>query len=121
MAELGRVYEDGDELVREGEVGDTMYVIQDGTVDIVSGRDGDEVHLGEAGPGEIIGEMALFDRDVRSATARARGRVRAITVDRSTFMQRVTEDPSLALRIVRAMSHRIRALDAELTRLRGGA
>ena len=114
MAELGRTYEDGETIVREGETGEAMYVIKDGTVEVVVRRDGREVRLGTAGPGEVIGEMAIFDREVRSATVRAVGPVRALTVDRSTFLQRITEDPSLAFRIVRNMSKRIRALSEEI-------
>jgi CRP-like cAMP-binding protein len=115
---LGRVYQDGDTLIRQGETGDCMYVIQEGEVEILVEKDGREVRLGVRGTGEIIGETATFEREVRSATARARGPVRALTVDKRTFLRRVQEDPSLAFRLVQMMSHRIRELDDELTRLR---
>ena len=118
MAKLGRVYEDGESLVRQGESGDAMHAIQEGNVEIIVDEDGRPVRVGTAGPGELIGEMAIFDREVRSATVRAVGQVRAVTVDRSTFMQRISEDPTLALRIVQTMSRRIRELDADVARLR---
>jgi CRP-like cAMP-binding protein len=113
---LGRVYGDGEVLIRQGETGDCMYVIQEGEVEILVEKDGREVRLGVRGQGDIIGEMAIFEREVRSATARARGRVRALTVDKRTFLRRVQEDPSLAFRLVQMMSRRIRELDDELTR-----
>jgi CRP-like cAMP-binding protein len=115
---LGRVYQDGEKLIRQGETGDCMYVIQEGEVEILVEKDGLEVRLGVRGKGEIIGEMAIFEREVRSATARALGPVRALTVDKRTFLRRVQEDPSLAFRLVQTMSRRIRELDEELARLR---
>ena len=62
--------------------------------------------------------MAVFDRDVRSATVRAVGEARILTIDKKNFMRRVHEDPSLAFRIVETMSQRIRELVAEVTRLK---
>lgn len=58
--------------------------------------------------------MALFDREVRSATVRAVGEVRVLSVDKRTFLRRVHEDPSLAFRILQKMSQRVRELSAEL-------
>lgn len=115
--ELGRVYEDGEVIVRQGDVGDCMYVIQDGEVEIISEENEDEILLATRGEGDFIGEMAIFDRDVRSATIRAKGKVRILTVDKKNFMRRIHEDPSLAFRIVETMSHRLRELQAVYTRL----
>jgi CRP-like cAMP-binding protein len=117
---LGRVYEDGEILVRQGEAGDCMFVIQEGEVEILAEEDDREVQLAVRGPGEMIGEMAIFEREVRSATVRARGRVRALTVNKKTFLRRVQEDPSLAFRIVQTMSSRMRDLNQEVARLKRG-
>jgi CRP-like cAMP-binding protein len=114
---LGRIYEDGEIIVREGDVGDCMYVIQEGEVDILCDDKGKEVHLATRKAGDFIGEMAIFDRDVRSATVRAKGQARILTVDKKNFMSRIHEDPSLAFRIVETMSHRLRELQAEYTKL----
>lgn len=108
--ELGKLYKDGEVIIRQGEVGNCMYVIQEGQVEVLL-EDGDnEVHLHRLTAGEFFGEMAVFDRDVRSATVRASGEVRVLTVDKKNFMRRVHEDPSLAFRLVETMSHRIRRL-----------
>ena len=117
-AELGRMYEDGAVILRQGDVGDCLYVIQQGTVEIVIERDGQVTRIGLAGPGELIGEMAVFERQVRSATVRALGPARVMTIDKKNFLRRINEDPSLAFRIVQTMSHRIRELDSELARLK---
>jgi CRP-like cAMP-binding protein len=116
---LGRIYEDGEVIIRQGEVGDCMFVIQDGQVEILVEGDGVEVPLAVRGEGDFIGEMAIFDRDVRSATVRALGQVRVLTVDKRNFLLRIHKDPSLAFRIVETMSRRIRELTDENARLKG--
>jgi CRP/FNR family cyclic AMP-dependent transcriptional regulator len=115
---LGRIYEDGEIIVRQGDVGECMFVIQEGEVDILCDENGEEIHIATRHAGDFIGEMAIFDRDVRSATIRAKGEVRILTVDKKNFMSRIHEDPSLAFRIVETMSHRLRELQAEYTKLR---
>lgn len=116
---LGRTFEDGEIVVRQGEIGDSMFVIQDGRVGVYLERDGEEVLLAEPGAGEIIGEMAIFEQKPRSATVRALGQARILTIDRRNFMRRVSEDPSLAFRILETMSHRIRDLDEQIAELQG--
>jgi CRP/FNR family transcriptional regulator len=115
---LGKVYQDGEFIIREGEEGDCMYVIQEGQVEVFVEEGGREIHLDVHGPGDFFGEMALFDRDVRSASVRAMGEARILTIEKKNFMRRVHEDPSLAFRIVETMSHRIRDLVAEVARLK---
>ena len=116
---LGTVYQDGQVIVRQGELGDCMYVIQEGQVEVVAHEDGDEVRLAVLGEREFFGEMAIFEREVRTATVRALGPVRILTVDKKTFLRRIHKDPSLAYHIVQTMSQRIRELVAEVTGLRG--
>jgi CRP/FNR family transcriptional regulator len=115
---LGKVYKDGEEIICEGEDGNCMFVIQEGEVEVIMQGDEDqEIRLGVRGEGEFFGEMAIFDRDVRSATVRALGDARVLTVDKKNFMRRVHEDPSLAFRLVETMSRRIRELGDEVARL----
>ena len=115
---LGRVYNDGQVIIHQGEEGDRMYEIQDGQVEVIQEKNGKEFRLAVLGKGDFFGEMAVFDREVRSATVRALGIVRAITIDKRTFLKKITRDPSLAFRIIESMSRRIRELDAEIVRLR---
>ena len=116
--ELGKIYKDGEVIICEGEDGSCMFVIQEGEVEVfIQGDEGQEIRLGVRGEGEFFGEMAIFDRDVRSATVRALGDARVLTVDKKNFMRRVHEDPSLAFRLVETMSRRIRELGEEVARL----
>jgi CRP/FNR family transcriptional regulator len=115
---LGRTYEDGEIVVRQGEAGNCLYVVQDGQLEIVREDGGKETLLRVAGKDELIGEMAIFERIVRSATVRARGRARVLTLDKRNFLRRIDEDPSLAFRIVETMSRRVRELSAQLVEAR---
>lgn len=117
---LGKIYQDGEVIVRQGKVGDCMYVIQEGQVEVVAEEDGEEVHLAVRGAREFFGEMAIFEREVRMATVRALGQARILTVDKRNLLRRIHKDPSLAYRIVQTMSRRIRELSAEVAQLKGG-
>ena len=114
---LGSIYKDGVIIVQQGDRGDCMYVIQEGEVEVFREQDGEEVPLAVLGEAEFFGEVPLFERQDRSATVRAKGDVRVLTVDRKTLLRRIQEDPTLAYRILETMSRRIRQLDAEMSRL----
>lgn len=118
MAELGNVYHAGEPIIRQGEVGECMYVIQSGKVEVVQERNGKEVRLAEINEGDFFGEMSLFDKFPRSSTVRAVEETRVITIDKKIFLRKIHEDSSLAFRIMQKMSYRIRALDEELTTMK---
>ncbi len=114
---LGKVYQDGEAIVRQGEPGDCMYVVQEGRVEIVSRTEQGEVQLALLGTGEFFGEMALFERSVRSATVRAVGPARVLTIDKKNLLRRVHEDPSLAFHLIQTMSSRLRMLGETLAEI----
>jgi len=105
---LGKVYEQGEVIIRQGNLGDCMYVIQEGEVEVLLERNDDSLSLAVLREGDFFGEMALFDHGVRAATVRALGRVRAITVDKKTLFRSIQQDPSLALRLLETLSARVR-------------
>jgi len=75
------------------------------------------VRLVVQGAGQPIGEMAIVQHQVRSATVRALGQARILTVDKKRLLRRVHEDPSLAYYMMQTMSQRVRELNAEVVRL----
>ncbi len=115
---LGREYADGETICRQGEPGDRMYVIQAGRAAVLREQDGAAFAVAELKAGDIFGEMAIFDRQPRSATVRAAGKARILTLDKRAFLRQVHEDPTLAYRILEGMSQRIRRLDQEIAELR---
>lgn len=115
---LGKIYQDGENIIRQGEPGDCMYVVQDGQVEVVRDAADSEVQLTTLGKHEFFGEMAIFGHEIRSATVRAMGTTRILTIDHKNFLRRIHEDPSLAYRMMQVMSNRIRRLSDEVTQLR---
>lgn len=115
---LGKVYQPGEVIFRKGDVGDCMFVIQEGQVEVVGELEGQEVRLAVNKAGEVIGEMAVFEHQTHSATVRALGKARVLTIDEKTFLRYVHQDPSLAYQLLKMMSSRIRRLDTEITQLK---
>ncbi len=116
---LGAVYKNGDVIVRQGELGDCMYVVQSGEVEVVQATNGGEHRLAILGTGDFFGEMSVFEKEVRSATVRAHGEARALKVDKRTLLRRIKEDPLLAVNLLQTMSQRIRDLNVHLAALQG--
>jgi len=117
---LGKSYSDGEEIIRQGNVGESMYVVQSGRVEVIQSTPGGETqHLAFLEAGDFFGEMAIFEKERRSATVRASGQARVLKIDKKTLLRRIREDPLLAVNLLKTMSHRIRELDAELSRCRG--
>ncbi len=119
--DLGTIYRDGEAIVREGELGKCMFVIQAGRVEVVHGDDGGAQRLAVLGEGDFFGEMALFGEAERSATVRAVGEARVLKVDKRTLLRRIHEDPMLALNLLESLSARIRRLNDQVVRLGGVA
>jgi CRP-like cAMP-binding protein len=111
---LGKVYADGEAVVRQGAVGDCMYVVQSGRVEVIQATNLGEQHLAFLETGDFFGEMAVFEKETRSATVRASGEARVLKVDKKTLLRRIKEDPLLAVNLLQTMSHRIRDLNAEV-------
>ena len=111
---LGKTYKDGEVIIRQGESGNCMYIIQSGEVEVLRNNNGSEVQLAKRYKGDFFGEMALFSREVRSATIRALGDARILTVDRKNLLNSIQKDPSLAFRIIETLSKRVRDLSEEI-------
>lgn len=111
---LGTVYRDGEEIIRQGEMGNCMYVIQSGRVEVLQSGEFGVQHLAFLGTGDFFGEMAVFEQEKRSATVRSAGESRVLKVDKKTLLRRIGEDPLLAVNLLQTMSHRIRDLNAEI-------
>jgi len=115
---LGRAYADGELVCRQGEKGDRMFVVRKGRAEVVCLEGGREVVVGELGPGDVFGQMAVVDGQPRSASVRAKGPARVLTLDQRAFLRRVQEDPSFAYKTLEGMSLTMRRLTEELALLR---
>jgi CRP/FNR family cyclic AMP-dependent transcriptional regulator len=111
---LGKTYKDGEVIIKQGDSGNCMYIIQSGEVEVLRDNNGTEVQLAKRYKGDFIGEMALFSREVRGATIRSSGDSRILTVDRKNLLNSIQKDPSLAFRIIETLSKRVRDLSEEI-------
>jgi len=113
---LGKIYGDGEAIIRQGNSGDSMYVVQSGRVEVIQSSEAGEQHLAFLEAGDFFGEMSVFEKEVRSATVRAAGESRVLKIDKKTLLRRIREDPLLAVNLLKTMSHRIRYLNGEIAR-----
>jgi CRP-like cAMP-binding protein len=93
-----RTFEKGGAVIREGEAGDTFYLIRSGSVDLSTsgmGKDGDQVVLGKMGEGEFFGEVALLTDKPRTATVVAREKAELMELARADFDQITERFPSV--------------------------
>ena len=106
----------GEVLFAKGDEGRELYVVRSGELQILDGNRVFET----VGPGGIIGEMALIDGGPRSATVRASTASEVVPFDERRFLFWVQQTPHFALRVMRVMSTRLRAMNARATELDKG-
>jgi CRP/FNR family cyclic AMP-dependent transcriptional regulator len=103
-------YSAGDTIFEEGSPGDVLYVVLDGQVDIsIRGKT-----IDTAGPGDIVGEMALIDAESRSATATALTDCRVTPVSERKFLFMIQQTPFFSLNVMRVLADRLRRMDTEI-------
>jgi malate dehydrogenase (oxaloacetate-decarboxylating)(NADP+) len=104
----------GEPIIEEGSPGTCFFVIAEGAVEVLKhGR-----RIAELGPGSILGEMALFNRDLRTSEARALERCTLLSVPTADFVRLVLQQEPAAVKVMatlgRLMVQRLQARDAEL-------
>lgn len=110
--QLGKPYQAGEIIYRQGDVADRFYVIQEGVVTITRETSTGRFLLVEPGEGEVFGVVSLFTAgQVRFSTARAKTDARILSIDAKTFIARLHQDPSTAFRVIRHLAQRIFDLD----------
>lgn len=96
-------------LMRKGERGDSLFLIHDGWVKIVTeDSKGDELIINKCGPGETIGEMSLLDGSPRSATVIALTASEVFELKQDVFEEILEQRADVALAIIRSYSERLR-------------
>ena len=101
-------------VIREGEPGDSLFLVLDGKLE-VSKREGDQdVLLAVRGPGEVVGEMSLLEQGPRSASAHAVQSTELLEIGQKSFRRVLERNPEAAAAILRAMAGRLRSTEASL-------
>jgi len=100
-------------LFHRGDWGDSLYIIDEGGVKIVREDErGGELALNHCGPGEIVGEMALFDQEPRSASVIATTATEVLELKQEAFFQLLHQRPDVAFSLIRSLSSRLRFASA---------
>ena len=112
-----RSYPAGSIILREGDPGDTCYILRSGGARVVRQHaDGRAITLTNLGPGEIFGELAMFDGEVRSATVEAVDDVRAIAILAGDLKRLLNDHPEIAVKLLGALAERLRETNARISR-----
>ncbi len=110
------VYEEGDVIFRQGEEGSSLFIIEEGAVEIGYGEGTGRVVLTTLFNGQYFGELSLFDGSPRSATATALKHSELIRLDRASLVDFVNKNPAAALRIIAEMGERLRQTNELMSR-----
>ena len=106
-------YPEGETVIKQHEMGETVFLIIDGKVEVLMEQpDGSELFLDHIESGGAFGEMALIDDAPRSATIRTESPCRFLILHKQEFKETAMEFPRISLQICSVLSQRIRGLHA---------
>lgn len=115
--QLGHLYRDTETIIKQGTSGDCLFLILQGKVNILRENSGQHVKIAELGKGELFGEMALLERDVRSCSVKSHGNSKVLTLDKKQFLMNIKNDPAIAFRLLEKLSNRLRKTITRLEHL----
>ncbi len=112
-----RRFGNGDVVFREGDESNTCYVVRSGKARAVREHsDGRSITLANFGPGDIFGELAMFDNESRSATVEILEVTEVIAILGGDMRRLMREHPEIAVKLVAALGRRLRETNERLAR-----
>jgi CRP-like cAMP-binding protein len=112
-----RQFNGGEVVFREGDASDTCYIVRSGRARAIREHsDGRSITLANFGPGEIFGELAMFDDERRSATIEAIEETEAIAILGGDMRRLLREHPDIAVKLISALGRRLRETNERLAR-----
>ena len=115
-----RKFKVGDKIIRENDLGESAFIVHEGTVEIQKDVGGKMVHLATLGPGDTIGEMSMIEDRPRSATAIAVTPVVADEIHHDDFYAALQSDREVAMLLLKSLFERLREANAVILQLRSG-
>jgi CRP-like cAMP-binding protein len=104
----------GQKLFSQGDVGDSAYVILEGSIDVLLDSPKGPLKVAQLGRNALVGEMALVGDTPRSATNTAASEVIALRIDKRVFLELLTQFPQIALGVMREIAKRLELTNAQL-------
>lgn len=109
----------GELISREGTPGSEMYIIRSGRVGVFKLVNGEKVNLGAVETNDMVGEMALFMDEVRTASVEALEPTELLILDKEAVMQQIHDDPKFAFAMLRKLAKKIQDAHKVISRLEG--
>ncbi|HVF64577.1 MAG TPA: cyclic nucleotide-binding domain-containing protein [Casimicrobiaceae bacterium] len=109
----------GEVLVRVGEPSDSTYLILDGEAEVLGSAGDSEFLIDTVGENALIGEMGVLMSSSRTVTVRAKGEVRALKIAAPIFLRLLSENPEVALDVMRVLCERLADTTHMLESVRG--
>ena len=110
-----RSYERGEVVFREGDAGDTCYVVKSGSVSVMrEHQDGRVIALAELRAGQMFGELAMFDQETRSATVETLEPTTTVALLARDFQRILRTHPEIAVKLLAALANRLRRANERL-------
>jgi len=116
-AAVRHVYKSGESIFSQGDLPEYLYVVEEGTIDIVLPTKGEEITLASFETGSFFGELGVFDSEPRTATGRAASDCSLICIPLRVIAALLDNHPSAARRFVSVVIRRLRSADELLSRL----
>ena len=110
-------FKQNDEIVRENDVGDSMYLIKIGTVKITKNAGGSVLQLARLSAGECFGDMAIFDAEVRSASVIAEGECTLLRIDSDALKDVLIDYPTIGIELLKIFVQRLRNANTKIQTL----
>ena len=101
-------------LFREGDPPDAMYIIKSGSFAITKTKGQSEVVLAEIGPGQMVGEMALFDMKPRSANVKAIKESEVVGLPYDSLQSQLSTMPVWLKAILRTLNDNLREANKKI-------
>lgn len=105
-------YFSGETVLRQGRAGDSLFIIEEGEVQVIVDHGGRREKVAQLGPGSFFGEMALLTGAVRTATVETTVPTMFFVIDREVFRETLEANPELTERISRVLIERSKELEA---------
>jgi len=110
----------GEVLFRQGDPSDSVYLVDDGEVEVVGYHEGHEVIIARLGRHQLLGEMGVFRSGPRTATLRAARETKLLRFEADIFLQLVTGNADAALAVMRNLSDKLAMSTEALEKLNHG-
>jgi CRP-like cAMP-binding protein len=104
----------GQELFHQGDAADAAYIFTDGNADVVIDTPSGALTVARVGKNDFVGEIAILCDVPRTATVRASENLQAVRLSKDLFLQLVTDNPAMAVHIMRILAQRLESTTSQL-------